>query len=211
MTKRPTLITALALAACWTSAAAQDDTETPMPLQYDTVAREAPPIAHKGTCALHVAPTEDQRQNKLTIGGTIRGPLLTGEASPWVTEGLLHLKDHGFDVRRIDDGSVPAGGLHLKTTITRAYTWQIGLRIFSMVALKAEFANASGVLQSKYYRAHGDKTNMWGASGEYLTTLNYGLNNVLRVMAEDLTSLCQGRKVEAYTYAGPEPKPAAKP
>lgn len=211
MTTRPTFIAAWALAGCCAVASAQDDSDKPMPLQYDTVAREAPPVTHQGTCALHVAPTEDQRQNKLTIGATFRGPLLTGDASPWVTDGLLHLKDHGFDVRRTEDGSAPAGGLHLKTSITRAYTWQIGFRIFSMVALKAEFSNASGLLQRKYYRAHGDKTNMWGASGEYLTTLNYGLNNLLRVMAEDLTQLCQGRPVEAYTYAGPDPKVAEKP
>ena len=29
-------------------------------------------------------------------------------------------------------------------------------------------------------------------------------------MADDLTLLCKGTKVEAYTYAGPEAKPAAK-
>ncbi|PVY64506.1 hypothetical protein C8E08_1830 [Paracidovorax citrulli] len=31
-----------------------------------------------------------------------------------------------------------------------------------MVAVKAEFADRNGVLQQKYYRAHGGKTNMWG-------------------------------------------------
>lgn len=204
-------LVALALATSSSMAWAQADAEAPMALKYDTVAREAPPVVLKDTCPVHVAPTDDQRQNKLTIGATVRGPLLTGEASPWVTDGLLQLKDHGYTVQRVDDGSVPAGGLHVKTTITRAYTWQIGFKIFSMVALKAQFSNANGVVQDKYYRAHGDKTNMWGASAEYVTTLNYGLNNLLRVMAEDLAALCQGRKVEAYTYAGPDPKPPAKP
>jgi hypothetical protein len=96
-------------------------------------------------------------------------------------------------------------GLAIKTTLTRAYTWQIGLKIFSMVALKAEFVDRNGLLQQKYYRAHGDKTNMWGADSEYLTTLNYGLNNLLPALAQDLVSLCKGSKVEAYTYAGPDP------
>lgn len=203
-------LSALVLASVCTPAVAQDDPDAPMPLKYDTAAREAPPVVLKDACPIHVAPTDDQRQNKLTIGATIQGPLLTGDASPWVTDGLLQLSDHGYTVRRVDDGSVPAGGLHVKTTITRAYTWQIGFRIFGMVALKAQFSDGNGVVQDKYYRAHGDKTNMWGASSEYLTTLNYGLNNLLRVIAEDLSSLCQGRKVEAYTYAGPEPKAAAK-
>jgi hypothetical protein len=38
---------------------------------------------------------------------------------------------------------------------------------------------------------------------------HYGLNNLLRVMADDLSVLCQRKKVDAYTYAGPDPKPAA--
>ena len=79
-----------------------------------------------------------------------------------------------------------------------------------MIALKAQFVGKDGVLQDKYYRAHGDKTNMWGASSEYLTTLNYGVNNLLRVMADDLVRLCAGAKVEPYSYAGPEAAPPAK-
>ncbi len=33
---------------------------------------------------------------------------------------------------------------------------------------------------------------------------------MLRVMAEDLALLCQGKPVEAYSYAGPDGKPAGK-
>ena len=61
------------------------------------------------------------------------------------------------------------------------------------------------MLQVKYYRAHGDKTNMWGVGSEYVTTVNYGLNNLLPVLASDLVSLCKGTQVEKYSYAGPEP------
>jgi hypothetical protein len=50
---------------------------------------------------------------------------------------------------------------------------------------------------------------MWGAASEYVTTLNYGLNNMLPVLASDLVSLCKGTKVEPYSYAGPE-EPAKK-
>jgi hypothetical protein len=120
-------------------------------------------------------------------------------------------KDYGYPVVRVDAGTMPTDGLLVKTSVTRAYTWQVGLKIFGMIALKAQFVDKNGsVLQDKYYRAHGDKTNMWGASSEFVTTLNYGLNNLLRVMAEDLTSLCKGTKVETYSYAGPDPKPVAK-
>ena len=181
-----------------------------MPLQYDAAAREAPPVAHKSTCAVDVVATEDNRQNKLTIGASIRGPLLTGDASPWITDGLLTLKEFGFPASRVAAGAPPGGALQVKTSVTRAYTWQVGFKIFGMIALRAQFLNKDGVVQEKFYRAHGDKTNMWGASSEFVTTLNYALNNLLRVMAEDLSALCKGDKVETYTYAGPDAKPAAK-
>ncbi|WP_232441478.1 hypothetical protein [Burkholderia ubonensis] len=74
-------------------------------------------------------------------------------------------------------------------------------------AVKAEFADRNGVLQQKYCRSHGDKTNMWGAKTEYVNTLNYGLNNLLPFIARDLQSLCKGEKVDGYSYAGPDGLP----
>jgi hypothetical protein len=214
------LFAAVLLAAACPGAWAQAAADAPMPLVYDAGAREAPATQHPATCPIRVVPTEDARQNKLTIGMALGGPLLTGDASPWMTNALLQLKDFGYTVNGTDSPAAPGGavpaaaappnGLLIKTTVTRAYTWQIGLKIFSMVAVKAQFVDGNGVLQDKYYRAHGDKTNMWGASSEYLTTLNYGVNNLLHAMAEDLTALCKGKKVEAYTYAGPVQAPPKK-
>lgn len=177
------------------------------PLVYDVNSRESAATMQKGTCPLRVLATEDQRLNKQTIGASLSGPLLTGEASPWVTDGLLHLKDFGYTVEQVEPGASPGEGLLVKTSITRAYTWQVGFKLFSMIALKAQITGKDGVVQEKYYRAHGDKTNMWGAASEYVTTLNFGLNNLLRVMAEDLSAVCQGKQVEIYSYAGPEAKP----
>lgn len=156
-------------------------------------------------CTVHIATAVDARQNKETIGMSMGGALLTGDISPWMTEGLGRLKDFGHTVSAAPaDAPAAAEGVTLRASVTRAYTWQIGLKFFSMVAVKAEFADRNGVLQQKYYRAHGDKTNMWGAKAEYVTTLNYGLNNLLPFIARDLQALCKGEKVEAYTYAGPD-------
>jgi hypothetical protein len=207
------LIAVAALATPYALALAQAQAPAPdarLPLVYEAASREAPAVVHRNTCPIHVLAVEDLRQNKLTIGANIGGPLLTGDASPWITDTLLHLKDFGYAVQRAEGGAPPADGILVKSAVTRAYTWQIGLKIFSMVALKAQFIDRNGVLQDKYYRAHGDKTNMWGASSEYITTLNYGVNNLLRVMAEDLTQLCKGTHVEPYSYAGPDPKPPAR-
>lgn len=179
-------------------------------MKYSWADREVPaPAALTGTCPVHVVLTEDARQNKETLGASIGGPLLSGDASRWAADGIVNLKSYGFTVDETTSTAPPKDGITIKTSLTRAYTWQVGLKIFSMVALKAQFIDKNGLLQEKYYRAHGDKTNMWGAASEYVTTLNYGLNNMLPVMASDLVSLCKGSKVEAYTYAGPE-EPAKK-
>lgn len=159
-------------------------------------------------CPVQVASTVDARQNKETIGMSVGGALLAGDITPWMTEGLTHLKDFGYTVSPTSaDAPSAASGVTIRTSVTRAYTWQVGLKLFSMVAVKAEFADRNGVLQQKYYRAHGDKTNMWGAKDEYVTTLNYGLNNLLPFVARDLQSLCKGKKVDGYSYAGPDGLP----
>jgi hypothetical protein len=195
------------LAGTSVPAAAADDNvdEPPMKLEYDRTSREAPVVPLAGTCAIHVVAARDDRQNKETIGARLGGALVAGDAGSWVSDGLHQLKDFGFDVRDADEQTTPQEGVVVRTSLTRAYTWQIGLKLFSMVALKVQFADRNGTLQEKRYRAHGDKTNMWGAASEYVTTLNYGLNNLLPAMAKDLVSLCKGNKVEAYTYAAPEP------
>lgn len=211
MTKTTTLIASLAVllignaSAATTSSALESGEKVEM--KYDTSAAEVAVKPYRnGTCKLHIVPTADARQNKETIGQSMKGALLVDDVSPWMTEGLGHLRDFGYAVSAADAADVAkeTEGVTIRTSITRAYTWQIGLKIFSMVAVKAEFLQNNGVIQQKYYRAHGDKTNMWGANGEYVTALNYGLNNLLPVMARDLQSLCKGEKVDTYTYAGPD-------
>lgn len=189
------------------STAAMAAPEAPIGLEiaYDHDTREAPAVQYAGVCPTRVAIAADARQNKETIGQSIGGALLSGNMSQWVTDGLADLKSFGIKVDVNNDDRPPQDGILIKTSLTRAYTWQVGLKIFSMVALKAQFIDKNGVLQEKYYRAHGDKTNMWGAGSEYVTTLNYGLNNLLPVLASDLVSLCKGAQVEKYSYAGPEP------
>ncbi len=181
---------------------------TPLEITYDRETREVPAERVHGTCRVRILTTEDSRQNKETFGQSMQGALLSGDMSKWVTDGLSDLKAFGVDVELAKEATPPQDdSLLIKTSLTRAYTWQIGLKIFSMVALKAQFINKGGVLQEKYYRAHGDKSNMWGADSEYVTTLNYGINNLLPALAKDLPALCKGERVEQYSYAGPEGAP----
>ncbi|MEO8806277.1 MAG: hypothetical protein ABI433_09350 [Burkholderiaceae bacterium] len=214
MTKTTTLIASLAALLCGNAALAATDSATEsgdkVEMKYDAAAKEAGAKPFRaGTCTLRIVRTVDARQNKETIGQSMSGALLAGDVGPWMTEGLGHLQDFGYAVSTANpaDATPAADGVTIRTSVTRAYTWQIGLKIFSMIAVKAEFLNRNGVLQQKYYRAHGDKTNMWGAKDEYVTTLNYGLNNLLPFVARDLQSLCKGEKVEGYSYAGPDGPP----
>lgn len=179
-------------------------------MKYDAGANERAPVKYAaGTCRVQVVHADDARQNRETIGANQHGALLASDLSPWLTAGLLQLKQYGYDVSEVPAGSpAAADGITVRTSVTRAYTWQIGLKIFGMVAVKAEYLDHNGVLQQKYYRAHGDKTNMVGADDEHVTTLNYGLNNMLAFIANDLQSLCKGQKVAEYSYAGPDGLPA---
>lgn len=214
MTTTTTLIASLTALLLGNAAVAATDSATEsgerVEMKYDAAASEtgAKPF-RAGTCALRIVRTVDARQNKETIGQSMSGALLAGDIGPWMTEGLGHLRDFGYVVSTASpaDAAPAADGVTIRTSVTRAYTWQIGLKIFSMVAVKAEFLDRNGVLQQKYYRAHGDKTNMWGAKDEYVTTLNYGLNNLLPFVARDLQSLCKGEKVDGYSYAGPDGPP----
>lgn len=215
MYKTTTLIAGLAASLLCNAAAAAEasasasESGDKVAMKYNVADREVRMMSfHASPCALHIVPTADARQNKETIGQSIGGALLAGDVGPWMTEGLGHLKDFGYTVSKATADAPPAAdGVTIRTSVTRAYTWQIGMKIFSMLAVKAEFVDHNGVLQQKYYRSHGDKTNMWGAKAEHVTTLNYGLNNLLPFLARDLQSLCKGEKVDGYSYAGPDGLP----
>jgi hypothetical protein len=196
---------ALMLGMASVASATSTDYGSKVDMKYDRGARETYALQpYQSTCPVHIVLTEDARQNKETIGQSGSGALLTGDIGRWVADGLIALKDYGYVVDETSSLDPPAAGITVKTSLTRAYTWHLSVKIFSMVALKAQFIDRNGVLQEKYYRAHGDKSNMWGADSEYVTTMNYGLNNLLPAVARDLQSLCKGQKVDAYTYSGPE-------
>ncbi len=190
----------LALMAASVSYAAIDEFDgKPLSMTYRPADRETTPQRYAEACAVTILPASDNRANKEAIGMNHRGALLSGDMAPWFNSGLNEISSFGYA------NNSSAGGLQIKAELNKAYVWQLGLKIFSMISMKVQFTNSAGMLQEKVYRAHGDKTNMWGADDEYVTTLNYGLNNILPAMAKDLQALCKGQKVDAYTYAHPDP------
>jgi hypothetical protein len=73
------------------------------------------------------------------------------------------------------------------------------MRINAAVAMDMDFTLPSGQRFTRKYRASASKNNWAGATGEYMTTLNYALNNVLGKLANDLQKMCGG------TFAANDP------
>lgn len=188
---------------------AAQEARTIVDVNYDRTTRELPIEPQADVCPIQVVRAEDARQDTKIIGNAIFAPLHTSDTnnlSSWLTDALLDLRSYGMRVDAANDASPPRDdGLLIKAKLTRAYNWNVGTKIFGMVALQAQFINKNGVIQEKRYRAHGDKTNMMNAASEYVATLNYGINNLLPALAKDLVSLCKGETVAPYySYAGPE-------
>lgn len=67
------------------------------------------------------------------------------------------------------------------------------MRINGVVAMDARLTTPAGKQIDRKYRASGSKTNMVGAVDEYMTTLNYAMNNLLAQLAADLQGICAGK------------------
>lgn len=145
-----------------------------------------PAVRLSGTCPVSVVEVADQRPNKETVGYDFKA-LLSGDPVPWVGDALRNLKAHGFAVQ--DPGP---GAVGIRARLTRSYVWTASLRINAMVALEVEYQRPNAAPVAAKYRAFGSKTNMWGATDEFMTTLNYAMNNVLLKVAADLQKACSG-------------------
>jgi hypothetical protein len=190
-------------------ASAQPDPSLKM--VYSAIEKENVPIDKlQIDCPVFLAPIVDTRLNKETIGAPFSSSILIGPIENWVKDGLIELKRYGVPINPTDALRVPAGKeIVMQATVTRAYTWGVGLKIFSTITAKIKYIASTGNTYEKSYRVLGDKTNMWGAPGEALTTLNYGLNNLLPTLAFDLQSVCNGNALATYSFVQLGTKPVA--
>jgi len=147
------------------------------------------PAPLAGACSIAIAPAVDIRPNKETIGHEFK-PILSGDPAPWVGAALDDLKRYGYAVQRVDSPGPKPGMIVVRPELYRAYTWHGHLRINGMVAMNVEFITPSGKHIRKKYRASGSKNNWAGATAEYMTALNYAMNNAIARIAGDMTRLC---------------------
>jgi uncharacterized lipoprotein YajG len=67
------------------------------------------------------------------------------------------------------------------------------MRINGVVALDARITTASGKQLERKYRASGSKINVNAGTDEFMTTLNYAINNLLGQLAVDLQQACAAK------------------
>jgi hypothetical protein len=141
------------------------------------------------TCTVALAPVQDGRNNRETIGHEWEAIVADG-AVPWVTAAADRLKAYGFDV--VETSTPPAGSIGLAPTLIRAYTFHGPMRINGMVALDSRLTLPNGQVEQRKFRASGNKANMAGSASEYVTALNYAINNLMDNVAQQLAPLCPG-------------------
>ncbi len=171
---------------CCAQAAAQDAVS----MAYDPKTVDVLPVTLSGACAVTVTEISDQRNNKETVGTDFR-PLVSPDPLPWVGAALANLSAYGYTVARADKSK--ASDVAISAALTRSYTFLGPMRINGVVALDARLTTPSGRQIARKYRASGSKTNMMGAVDEYMTTLNYAMNNLLAQLAADLQEICAGK------------------
>ena len=198
-------------AACWfvplallaaASAATAQPTSSDIAVSLVYEAREAAAAvpAPKDGCVVHLAPALDQRQNKQTLGHGAAGPIVAGDAAPWLDAGLERMAGQGVAVRRaVGDGPAP-DGLLVRPALVRLYFWPAQGKLISMLAVRVAFTDRNGVAQEKTYRAYGDAATRSSAPRELVAALNLDLDHVRQVMAADLVALCRGTKIEPLAF-----------
>lgn len=166
--------------------AAENKDQATMPLVYNADALDAKPVWFPKACMLNIVSVSDRRRNTENV--SVDHALATDPPSAWIRSGLDGLKVYGFKVQH-SDKPVPEA-INLDLGVTRAYAWESHMRINGTVAMDVGITPPGGERRVQKFRASGSKTNMVGADSEYLTALNYALNNLLRKMAFEMNAVC---------------------
>ena len=159
-------------------------------MKYDPMIHENIPAPLPGACTVVIGNINDIRPNKETVGNEFT-TLLSGDPKPWINDALNNLTAYGFKVVPSDDAPQDAKAIWLNTSLYRSYTWNGPMRINGMVAMKVEYNRTGSEPITHKIRAFAGKTNWASATSEYMTALNFAMNNVLDKLAKELEGVCQ--------------------
>jgi len=154
-------------------------------------------------CNVSLAHVADTRLNKETLGGSVfimegivtsvpifGASVLGGDGMQWLRGALQTLPSFGVRI----DGSVAARALDVRLRL--AHAWNAGMNLNSHVVLEAKLPQADGT-QVKRYHGFGIKLNWANANREFMETLNLGMHDAVKGLADDLQAVCAGRAVSA--------------
>lgn len=179
-------LAALCLAAAAGTAAAQDAVS----MTYDPTLFEVPAAKLPGACGVTVTAVADRRNNTETVGSEFK-PVLSRDPVPWVDAALKALSSWGYTVTLAP--SARPGDVAVEASLIRAYTFHGPMRINGVVAMDTHITTPAGKRIDRKYRAFGSKTNMMGATSEYMDTLNYAINDLVAKLANDLKEFCAAK------------------
>ncbi len=158
---------------------------------YEANAVETAPAPLPSACSINIVSIADKRNNVDSINADY--PISAGEPLSWIGTGLGSLKAYGYGVQQ--NATPLANAVNLDVELIRSYTWFGNMRINAMVAMDVGVTPAGGERKVLKFRASGSKVNMWGATSEHLTALNYAFNNLMNKMAATLQAACTESKL----------------
>lgn len=161
-------------------------------LRYEAETSESTPSTRVSDCPVFLGEMSDARNNRETIGHEFQAIVADGVPA-WASASFDRLNAHGFTLLR--DGTPPANSIRIKPALIRAYTFHGPMRINGIVAFDTQIILPDGRNEHLKLRAAGSKTNMAGSTGEYVTTLNYAVNNAMDQLASMLTPFCKPTQV----------------
>lgn len=158
-----------------------------LPMTYDTMpSKTSKTIASQlsaVSCAFEILPVTDQRHNKTTIG--FNGDNLRAvQVSPWLQQSLQAVFQY-----TVKDSTTAR--IQVQPVLKRLYTYHESMNILGVTSLTVDYSVKGQPLDSRQYRGFYAKANMMGADGEYVTTLNDSIHDLLPRLAADLPKLCQ--------------------
>lgn len=183
------IVASLAACACLAVPAYAASAE-PTVLRFDPSSSDVRVAPIAGACTINIMQISDQRFTKDGVG--VDSPIPTDSPQAWIASSLDSLSSYGFTVKH--SATPLPSAINLNVNLIRAYTWLGNMRINGMVAIDVTAPSMPNAGVEKF-RAAGSKSNMMGANSEYVTALNYAVNNMVGKMAPALQKHCQNAKL----------------
>lgn len=183
--------------------------EAPQPAQRPNGPPVIEPIRLAQACTLQLTKVEDLRRNKGFAANStfmLMGPGATplgvqsaqsGDGTQWTRLALKSLQRYGVKLEEPAGTSTTAPGqVSADVGLRLAHGWSAGLNLVSHVVLTVNYHLPGGDAVRQYH-GMGTRTNWKNGNGEYMAVLNLGIDEALRSMVADFSTVCAGQTLQA--------------